>query len=39
MVQEELVYGDGWISDESSFYGKSFILCFIPNMAGCLDLT
>ena len=27
MVEEELVSGDGWISDDSSFYG-TFFICF-----------
>jgi chromate transport protein ChrA len=32
MVEEELVSGDGWISDDSSFYGM-FFARFVPGSA------
>lgn len=41
MVEEDMVSGEGWISDDSSFYGKPGLhdkcLNRYPPKADCLD--
>lgn len=45
MVEEELISGDGWISDDSSFYGMCYrVVCWVPGftrviLTGSASLT